>query len=128
MKKGIQLLLILLLVLSVNVVSAKEYKCETVDGAYYGKDGNEVDKVQYENECLTHSCEIVGDSYYGENGNKVDKKTFEKECDATVVSDVPDTGSSISPTELIFTILGSCFILGAVAMSIAHHRMNPVRD
>ena len=52
MKKGIKLCLSIVTVFVIlstfMFVNAKSYKCEVVDGAYYGKDGTEVDKVQYE--------------------------------------------------------------------------------
>ena len=123
MKKGILLFAVLCL-LSINVVSAKEYTCETVDGAYYGKNGDEVDKVQYESECLTHSCEIVGDTYFGKNGDSVSKNTFEKECDATVVSDLPDTGSVVSPIEILFAVMGSLLILITMITSFTYRRVS----
>ncbi len=118
MKKGIQLLLLVLCLFSVTFVSAKKYTCETVDGAYYGKDGKEVDKVQYEKECSTHQCEIVGDTYYGADGKSVSRDTFEKECDASVVSELPDTGSHFSPTEIFFMIIGSIFLLGGTIFTV----------
>ena len=66
MKKGIKILVTVFVILSTFMfVNAKSYKCEVVDGAYYGKDGTEVDKVQYETECASHTCEIVGDTYFG---------------------------------------------------------------
>lgn len=125
MKKGKKLLFaIAVTLLSVSVVSAKSYKCEVVDGAYYGQDGKEVDKVQYETECATHSCEIVGDAYFGKNGNEVSKDTFESECDTTVVTELPNTSSSMSPTELIFVLIGAGLILGTTILSISYRRVS----
>jgi len=105
------------MVLSISVVSAKTYKCETVDGAYYGKNGKEVDKVQYEKECVTHSCEIVGDTYYGEDGKEVTQGVFETQCNTTVVSELPDTASA---TDLTMFIVGGLFVLGTVVFSISY--------
>ncbi len=121
MKNGFKLLFtIMIIVLSFTFASAKEsYKCETVDGAYYGKDGKEVDKVQYEKECTSHSCEIVGDVYYGQDGKEVDKATFESDCDTTVVTDLPDTNSS---NEVLYIIVGGCLILGTTILSISYRR------
>ena len=108
---------IVVLALSCSVVSAKSYKCETVDGAYYGKDGKEVDKVQYEKECATHKCEIIGDTYYGKDGKEVTQKTFEKDCETTVVTELPDTSST---SEVLYMIVGSIFVLGTVIFSISY--------
>ena len=108
---------LLVIVLSFTFVSAKTYKCETVDGAYYGKDGKEVDKVQYEKECVTHSCEIVGDTFYGKDGKEVSQGIFEIECDSTVVSELPDTSST---SKLFYIILGSTFVLGTIVFSISY--------
>ncbi|MBR3210571.1 MAG: LPXTG cell wall anchor domain-containing protein [Bacilli bacterium] len=122
MNKGIKLLLtILVLGLSFSVVSAKSYSCETVDGAYYGKDGSEVDKVQYDKECATHSCEIVGDTYFGKDGKEVSEETFEAECETTVVSELPDTSSN---SDIVSIIAGSLFILGGVVYSISYRKAN----
>ena len=122
MKKGMMFLFtILLFALSINLVSAKTYKCETVNGAYYGKDGKEVDKVQYEKECITHSCEIVGDTYYGKDGKEVNKATFESVCDANVVDQLPDTAST---NNMLYIIIGSTIILGTVIFSISYRRVS----
>ena len=119
MKKGIKVLLFtsLVMVMSLSVVSAKSCKCETVDGAYYGKDGKEVDKVQYETECSTHSCEIVGDTYFGKDGKEVSQGVFESQCNTTVVSELPDTAST---SEKLFVIVGSLLVLGTVVFSISY--------
>ena len=118
MKKGIKFLFVaMVLTLSLTVASAKTKTCEIVDGAYYGKDGEEVDKVQYEKECNTHSCEIVGDTYFGKDGKEVSLSTFESECDTTVVSDLPNTASNI---ELLFVVIGSGLILGTMILSISY--------
>ncbi len=118
MKKGLKVLFtVLIMVLSITFVSAKTYKCETVDGAYYGKSGKEVDKVQYEKECLAHSCEIVGDTYYGKDGKEVTQGVFESQCNSTVVNDLPDTAST---NNTLLIILGSVFVLGTVIFSISY--------
>ena len=125
MKKAKNLLFaVLVIAMSFSIVSAKSYKCEVVDGAYYGMNGEEVDKVQYEAECSSHSCEIVGDDYYGINGDVVSKEDFEFECDTTVVTELPDTSSSMSPTQLIFVIMGAGLILGTVIVSISYRRIS----
>ncbi len=122
MKKGIMVLFtIVAMIMSITFVSAKTYKCETVNGAYYGKDGKEVDKVQYEKECVTHSCEIVGDTYYGKDGKEVSKDTFESVCDANVVSELPDTAST---NNMLYIIIGSTIILGTVIFSISYRRVS----
>ena len=119
MKKGMKVLLftILVMLMSLSVVSAKSYKCETVDGAYYGKEGKEVDKVQYEKECATHTCEIVGNTYYGSDGKEVTQGVFESQCNTTVVSELPDTAST---SESLYIIVGSLLVLGTVVFSISY--------
>lgn len=122
MKKGIKLLFaVMLMAFSVTVASAKSYSCQVVDGAYYGKDGSEVDKVQYEKECSSHSCEIVGDSYFGKDGSEVSKSTFESECDTTVVTDFPDTASS---SDLLYVLIGAGLVLGTVIVSVSYRRVS----
>ena len=119
MKKGIKVLFtLMIIVLSFTFATAKtSYKCETVDGAYYGKDGKEVDKVQYDKECLAHTCEIVGDTYYGSDGKEVTQGVFENQCNTTVVSELPDTASA---SNIIYLIVGSAFILGTLIVSISY--------
>ena len=95
-------------------VSAKSYSCEIVDGAYYNKNGKEVDKVEYEKSCVTHTCEIVGDTYYGKNSKKVDKSTFEKECEVSVVEELPSTSSNISTISITFSIIGGIMIVSTI--------------
>ena len=120
MNKGIKLLLtILVLGFSFKIVSAESYSCEVVDGAYSGKDGTEVDKVQYDQECGTHSCEIVGDTYFGKDGKEVGKETFEVECETTVVSELPDTSSNSND---IYVIVGSLLVLGTIIFSISYRK------
>lgn len=122
MKTGVKVLFtVLIMILSITVVSAKSYKCETVDGAYYGKNGKEVDKVQYEKECVTHSCEIVGDTYYDENGNEVNQAQFETACNANVVSEMPDTAST---SNYLSILIGSAIILGTTVFSISYRRVS----
>ena len=118
MKKGIKVILtVLILLLSFTFASAKSYKCETVDGAYYGKDGSEVDKVQYEKECLAHTCEIIGETYYGSDGKEVSQGTFESQCNTTVVTELPDTASS---ADIISMIIGGSLLLGTVIIYISY--------
>ncbi len=118
MKKGIKVLFVIFaLLLSFTFVSAKSKSCTTVDGAYFGKDGKEVDKVQYEKECATHKCEIVGDTYYGEDGKEVTQGTFESQCNVKVVSELPDTASS---SDLILIIIGGSLVLGTILVSISY--------
>ena len=118
MKKGFKVLFVIFaLLLSFNVVSAKSKACTIVDGAYYGKDAKEVDKVQYEKECVSHSCEIVGDTYFGKDGKEVTQGTFENQCNVTVVSELPDTASS---SDLILIIIGGSLILGSIIVSISY--------
>ena len=118
MKKGFKLLFVIFaILLSFTFVSAKSKTCTTVDGAYFGKDGTEVDKVQYEKECVTHSCEIVGDTYYGKDGKEVTQGTFESQCNVQVASGLPDTASS---ADLILIIIGGSLILGSIIVSISY--------
>jgi len=64
------------------------YKCEVVNGVYYGKNGNVVTKEVYEKECTTpetHKCEVISGVYYGKDGNVVTKEVYDKECTTPVV-------------------------------------------
>ncbi|MDD6223955.1 MAG: hypothetical protein PUB18_03040 [bacterium] len=65
----------------------EKHYCEIVNGKYYDKKGNVVDKVAYEKDCTTpkpepekHYCEIVNGKYYDKKGNVVDKVAYEKDC------------------------------------------------
>ena len=114
MKNIIKLFYVLIvMMLSITVARAHSKTCEIYDGIYYGKDGHEVDKVQYEIECLPHSCEIVGDKYFGKNGNIVSYEAYKNECESTSVT-TPSTGSDISPIYVFFMILGSGIIIGTI--------------
>jgi len=58
-----------------------KYSCVVVDGTYWGKNFNKVDKATYEKECLPkYSCAVVDGVYWGKNYIKVDKATYDKEC------------------------------------------------
>lgn len=83
----------------------KDKACKTIDGAYFGKNGKETDKGTYEKECVSHTCELVADAYFGKDGTEVSQAQFEKECEATVVNEIPDTGSN-SYINILFLILG----------------------
>lgn len=122
MKKGMKVLFfIFLLLLSFTFVSAKTKSCTTVDGAYFGKDGKEVDKVQYQKECVSHSCEIIGDTYYGKDGKEVTQGTFENQCNVSVVSELPDTASS---SDIVLIIIGGSLILGSIIVSISYRLLS----
>ena len=111
MRKNIITLTLLALLLLLPVgVSAKTTACQTIDGAYYDKFGEETDKGTYEKQCVSHSCELVADAYFGVNGNEVSKETFEAECGGTVYDYFPDTANNLTP---LFIIIGSLIITEA---------------
>lgn len=55
--------------------------CEVADGKYYGKDGSEVSKETYENQCLPKVCSVDGGKYYGLDGTEVDANTYKEQCE-----------------------------------------------
>ena len=62
---------------------AMKYYCQYVNGSYYGKTGDKVDKATYEKECNLEEkyyCKYINGVYYGKEGNTVSKETYEKEC------------------------------------------------
>jgi len=59
------------------------YYCKYINGKYYGKNGNVVDSITYQKECVAepvYYCKYVNGKYYGKNGNVVDSTTYQKEC------------------------------------------------
>ena len=54
------------------------HTCEVVDGVYYGKGGNVVSKLTYEQDCVPHTCEKVGEIYFGKDGNRTDEADYKK--------------------------------------------------
>lgn len=54
--------------------------CEVDGNTYYGKDGNQVTKEEYEDQCLPKICKVVDNKYYGLSGTEVDEKTYNEEC------------------------------------------------
>lgn len=62
------------------------YYCQYVNGNYYGKGGNIVDKATYDKECGVaekYYCKYVNGAYYGKDGNVVSEDVYKKECEAT---------------------------------------------
>lgn len=78
--------------------------CKVVDGKYYGKDGKEVTKEQYTDQCEKKICRIVGGKYYDKNGKEVSKAAYYKACPN------PKTGRNTYYTYGILTVAGA-FIL-----------------
>lgn len=68
----------------------KKYYCQIVNGKYYSKSGNVVNKATYDSECNIkppkqddkYSCVKVNGKYYDKSGSIVDKKTFDKSCNS----------------------------------------------
>lgn len=60
-----------------------ERKCTIFQNTYYGQNGNIVDKVTYEDECLDKpkSCVKEGSTYYGKSGTVVNQTQYQKECE-----------------------------------------------
>ncbi len=66
-----------------NCKPGPKYYCQYVNGAYYGKNGNVVDKPTYDQQCgleTKYYCKYINGAYYGKNGNLVSKDTYEEEC------------------------------------------------
>ena len=57
--------------------------CEIKDGKYYGKNGDEVTKDEYQKQCETPkpTCEIKDGKYYDKTGNEVTKDEYQKQCE-----------------------------------------------
>lgn len=59
--------------------------CKIINGKYYGKNGTEVSKDQYDKECEESpngkKCQIINGVYYGKNGTIVTEGRFKIECD-----------------------------------------------
>ncbi len=54
-------------------------KCQIVDDAYYGSNGEEVSKEIYESQC-NPKCKVENDKYYDSTGKEVDKDTYNASC------------------------------------------------
>lgn len=74
-------------VINPNTPITKKYYCQIVNGKYYSKSGNVVNKKAYENECgkitnfeTKYYCVKANGKYYGKNGNIVNRSTYDKEC------------------------------------------------
>lgn len=74
-------------VINPNTPISKKYYCQIVNGKYYSKSGNVVNKKAYENECgkitnpeTKYYCVRANGKYYGKNGNIVNRSTYDKEC------------------------------------------------
>ena len=99
----------------------KTYKCEKVDGKFYGKNGNVVDEATYKAECEkpeedeTHKCEVVKGTYYGIKGNVVNYNTYKAECEK---QDLPETGA----TEIMTGALGLGGVVTAGGYLIASRK------
>ena len=85
--------------------------CKIVDGKYYGKDGSEVTKEKYSDQCEKKICRIVGGKYYDKNGKEVSKDAYYKACPN------PKTGRNTYYTYGILTVAGA-FILYMFARRI----------
>lgn len=60
------------------------HKCEYYGGKYYDKDGKVVSEVNYIISCQAPKCQVVSGYYFGKNGNNVTKEQYEKECSSQV--------------------------------------------
>jgi len=83
---GIQELIVLVKTNKVVSYSAKlavtpvKRSCDYVNGKYYNKKGEVVDKTTYSIDCEPHNCEPVGDVYFGNNGTQVSYEDFVIQC------------------------------------------------
>ncbi len=76
----------------------KKYSCQIVNGKYYSKSGNVVNKATYDSECTKketkeedkYTCVKVDGKYYDKNGSIVDKNTFDKSCNSKKDDDDDD--------------------------------------
>ncbi len=68
-----------------------EYQCKVVYNTYFGKNGLQVSKLNYQKECETHICEKLSDgTLFGKNGTIVDNVTYRKECEKIVCERLSD--------------------------------------
>ena len=80
------------------------YKCQIVDGKYYGLDGSEITKEKYTTDCEKKVCRIEGGKYYDKDGKEVSKADYYKACPN------PKTGNNTYYTYGIITVIGA-FVL-----------------
>lgn len=78
--------------------------CKIQDGKYYGKDGSEVTKEQYSEQCEKKVCRIEGGKYYDKDGKEVSKTDYYKACPN------PKTGNNTYYTYGIITVIGACVL------------------
>ncbi len=68
-----------------NTPIIEKYSCQIVDGKYYSKNGDIVNKETYNSECNSikeekYFCIKVDGKYYDKDGNIVDKEAFNSIC------------------------------------------------
>ncbi len=61
-------------------VTPVKRSCDEVNGKYYNKKGEVVDKIAYSIDCEPHTCEPVGSVYFGKKGTQVSFEEYTKEC------------------------------------------------
>ena len=60
--------------------------CSIFDGNYYGKNGNIVNELTYQKECISHYCEVLSDgTKYGKDGSIVSDLDYQKQDMAKMV-------------------------------------------
>lgn len=101
---GIQELIVLVKTNKVVSYSAKlavtpvKRSCDYVNGKYYNKKGEVVDKTTYSIDCEPHNCEPVGDVYFGNNGTQVSYEDFVIQCKKPICKKVGDKYVGINGT------------------------------
>lgn len=64
-----------------DVIETKEAPCTIKNNKYYGENGKEVTKSEYEKSCKKeNSCVIKNNKYYDKDGKEVTKIEYEKSC------------------------------------------------
>ena len=92
------------------IINEPKYQCAYIDGQYWGKNYNKVDKATYEKECtkpVTYNCKEVNGVYWGSNNTIVDKATYEKQCKTIEYQ--------YKKTE---TVSGSCYWTASTAYTV----------
>lgn len=74
-------------IVSSNTPVIEKYSCQIVNGKYYSKNGNIVNKETYNSECNIKNddkyfCIKVDGKYYDKDGNIVDKDVFNSICNS----------------------------------------------
>ncbi len=89
-----------------------------IDDTYYGKNGEEVSQLVFQQECTTNICKKVGDKYYGVDGIEVSAEVYKEQC-----VKVPDTGLS-STGYTLAAMLGLVLVGSGSGLILYNNKFN----